>query len=285
MTPKTYEFHSHKVRQTIGKIIKFAVLIFGGIVTLLPFVWMILSSLKDSLEIMKTPPTWFPAVPQFINYVIAWNSAPFGRYLINTIIVAAFTTVGMLIVCIPAAFAFSRLKFPGKNIVFALFMATLMVPGEILIIINYVTIAKLGWIDTYQAMVVPYLASVFYIYLLEQFFSQVPEALYLSAKVDKCNDFKYMVKIIVPMNKSVISTVAILNVISSWNAFIWPLLVTNSDNMRVLSTGLTNFQTEAGSNYELIMAASCILVLPVIIVFLCLRKTVMDGVSFSGVKG
>lgn len=277
--------NAKKVKNTVLNILKYAILIAGALFTLLPFIWMIASSLKTPAEIVKIPPQLFPEVPQFSNYVEAWNAAPFGRYLLNTIIITAFSTVGVLITTVLSAFAFSRLKFPGKDLVFSLFLATLMIPGEMLIVTNFITITKLGWIDTYQAMIVPWLSNVFYIYLLTQFFMQVPESLYLAAKVDKCSDFKYMMKIMVPMNKSPITTVAILNIIGSWNSFMWPLLVTNSDEMRVLSNGLIRFQTEAGSSYQLIMAASSILVMPIIIAYLFLRKYIIEGVTQSGIKG
>lgn len=276
---------NRRAKDIIGTIVKYIVLIFGAMFTLLPFVWMIASSLKTSTEIVRIPPNLFPEVPQFVNYATAWAAAPFGRYLINTVIITVFTTIGVLITTVLSAFAFSRLNFPGKKLVFSLFLATLMIPGEMLIITNFMTITKLRWIDTYQAMIVPWLSSVFYIYLLTQFFLQVPETLYLAAKVDKCSDFKYMMKIMVPMNKSPITTIAILNIIGSWNSFMWPLLVTNSDSMRVLSNGLIRFQTEAGTSYELIMAASCILVMPIIILYLFLRKYVIEGVTQSGIKG
>ncbi len=277
--------NAKKVKNTVLNILKYAILIAGALFTLLPFIWMIASSLKTPAEIVKIPPQLFPEVPQFSNYVEAWNAAPFGRYLLNTIIITAFSTVGVLITTVLSAFAFSRLKFPGKDLVFSLFLATLMIPGEMLIVTNFITITKLGWIDTYQAMIVPWISNVFYIYLLTQFFMQVPESLYLAAKVDKCSDFKYMMKIMVPMNKSPITTVAILNIIGSWNSFMWPLLVTNSDEMRVLSNGLIRFQTEAGSSYQLIMAASSILVMPIIIAYLFLRKYIIEGVTQSGIKG
>lgn len=277
--------NAKKVKNTVLNILKYVILIAGALFTLLPFIWMIASSLKTPAEIVKIPPQLFPEVPQFSNYVEAWNAAPFGRYLLNTIIITAFSTVGVLITTVLSAFAFSRLKFPGKDLVFSLFLATLMIPGEMLIVTNFITITKLGWIDTYQAMIVPWISNVFYIYLLTQFFMQVPESLYLAAKVDKCSDFKYMMKIMVPMNKSPITTVAILNIIGSWNSFMWPLLVTNSDEMRVLSNGLIRFQTEAGSSYQLIMAASSILVMPIIIAYLFLRKYIIEGVTQSGIKG
>ncbi|MCD8022425.1 MAG: carbohydrate ABC transporter permease [Lachnospiraceae bacterium] len=276
---------NRKVMDRIAVFFKYLALILGALFTLLPFFWMISSALKTSSEIVKIPPTLLPSVPQFVNFITAWQAAPFARYLLNTIIVTFFTTIGVVVTSVLSAFAFSRLKFPGKNLVFSLFLATLMIPGEMLIVTNYITITKLHWIDTYQAMIVPWISNVFYIYLLTQFFSQVPESLYLAAKVDKCSDFKYMLKIMVPINKSPIITVTILSVISSWNSFMWPLLVTNSSEMRVLSNGLIRFQTEAGSSYELIMAASCILVLPIIIVYLFLRKYIIEGVTQSGIKG
>lgn len=277
--------NARKIKNIVGVTAKYAVLIIGALFTLLPFIWMILSALKTPAEIVKIPPSLFPKEPQFSNFAEAWSAAPFGRYLLNTLFVTVLSTAGVLVTTVLAAFAFARLNFPGKKIVFSLFLATLMIPGEMLIITNFITIVKLKWIDTYQAMIVPYLASVFYIYLLTQFFSQVPDALYLAAKVDKCSDFKYLVKIMIPINKSPITTIAILNVIASWNSFMWPLLVTNKEEMRVLSHGLVRFQTEAGASHQLTMAASCILVVPIVVVYLILRKYVIEGVTQSGIKG
>ena len=274
-----------KIELIIATVLKYAVLILGAIFTVLPFIWMILSSLKTPAELNQVPPVFFPSEPQWSNYKDAWAAAPFAKYFVNTLIVTLCTTAGVLVTTVLSAFAFSRLNFPGKKTVFSLFLATLMIPGEMLIITNFETITKLHWIDTYKAMIVPWVSSAFYIYLLTRFFMQVPESLYLAAKVDKCSDFKYMIKIMVPMNKQAIFSIAILNIISSWNAFLWPLLVTNSKEMRVLSTGLVSFQTDAGSSTELIMAASCMLVLPIIIIYLFLRKYIIEGVTRGGLKG
>lgn len=274
-----------KYQHYIYTMVKYIILIIGGIFTLLPFVWMISSSLKTGSEIVRIPLVLFPEYPQFNNYVMAWEAAPFARYMINTVLVSVLTTIGVLITTTLAAFAFSRLEFPGKKIVFSLLVATLMIPGEMLIITNFITITKLKWIDSYQALIVPWLSNVFYIYLLTQFFIQVPESLYLAAKVDKCSDFKYMVNIMVPINKNALVTIAILNFIGSWNSFMWPLLVTNSQNMRLLSNGLIRFQTEAGSSYELIMAASCILVMPIVLLYIFLRRHIIEGVVMGGIKG
>ncbi len=276
---------SRKPMAIVADIVKYVVLIAGALFTLLPFVWMVLSSLKSANEIVQIPPTMIPREFMFSNYAEAWAEAPFPRYFLNTVFVATVTTVGVLLTSILSAFAFSKLDFPGKKIIFSLFMATLMIPGEMLLITNFITITKLKWIDTYKAMIVPWLANVFYTYLLTQFFSNVPDALYLAAKVDKCSDLKFLFKIMVPMNKNAITTVAILSFIGSWNSFLWPLLVTNSTNMRVLSHGLVRFQSEAGTKYQLVMAASCILVVPIIIVYLFLRKYILEGMSYTGVKG
>lgn len=273
-----------KVKKIIGTVLKYVILCVGAFFTLMPFIYMILSALKTKAEITMIPPVLFPAVPQFSNFAEAWAAAPFARYFLNTILITLISTLGVVVTTVMSAFAFSRLNFPGKNIIFALFLATLMIPGEMLIITNFLTITKLKWIDTYQAMIVPYMSNVFYIYLLTQFFMQVPESLYLAAKVDKCSDFKYMLKIMVPMNKSAITTIAILNVIGCWNSFLWPLLVTNSENMRVISHGLVRFQTESGSAQQLILAASCIMVVPIIILYLFLKKYIIEGVTQSGLK-
>ena len=211
--------NKRKIVNVVAEVLKYAILIAGAIFTLLPFLWMILSSLKTSAEITAIPPSLFPKVPQFSNFTEAWKSAPFPRYIFNTLVVTIISTAGVLVTTVLAAYAFARLNFPGKKLMLSLMLATLMIPGEMLIITNFITITKLKWINTYQAMIVPYLASVFYIYLLTQFFSQVPDALYLAAKVDKCNDFKYLIKIMIPINKSPITTVCILNAIGCWNSF------------------------------------------------------------------
>ena len=285
---------STRVSNIILDILKFTILILGAIITVMPFVWMILSSLKTASEITAIPPTFFPKDPQWSNYQEAWSRAPFLRYFVNTVIVAVGSTFGVLITTVFSAFAISRLNFPGKKLIFSLLMATLMIPGEMLVITNYITVynmkleigeTRIMGIDSYGALIIPWIASVFYIYLLTQFFMQVPDAIYLAAKVDKCSDWKFMWKIMLPMNKQAVVTIGILNFISSWNAFMWPLLVTNDPNMRVLSNGLTQFQSEAGSDYQLIMAASCILVMPIIIIYLFLRKYIIEGVTRSGLKG
>ena len=221
---------------------------------------------------MQVPPTFFPNEWHWQNYKEAFEAAPFGRYFLNTLVVTICSTLASLCTTILASYGFARIEFKGKNLIFSLFLATMMVPGEMLVITNFLTISSLKWLDTLQALVLPYMANVFNIYLLRQFFMQVPDALYYAAKVDGCGDFKYLIKIMIPLNKNALTTIAILNIISCWNAYMWPLLVTNKPQNRVLSLGLTTFTSEAGSDYQLIMAASCVLVVPIVIFYLILRK-------------
>ncbi len=271
--------------KALSRFMIYLVLSLGAITTLLPFLWMISTSLKDPTEVMLMPPHFLPGIWRFDNYARAMEAAPLAKYFLNTVLVTVLSTSGMLVVTVLASFGFSRLKFPGRDIVFGILLATLMIPGEMLIITNFVTITRLGWMDTRAALIVPFMASVFYIYLLRQFFLKVPDTLYYAAKVDACSDWRYLWKVMVPINKQAISTIAILNAIASWNAFLWPLLVTNSESKRVLSIGLVQFQTEAGTDYELLMAAASMLVLPIILMYLIMHKQIIRGVTQSGIKG
>lgn len=264
---------------------KYFMLIIFAIITVFPFYWMIASSLKTSFEVIQTPPTMIPETAMWGNYAKAFEMAPFGRYFINTIIVTGLSIVFTVTIAIISAFAFSHLKFKGKDLIFSLFLATMMIPGEVLIVTNFKTISNLGWIDTYQALFIPFIANVLYIYMLREFFLKIPIQLYYAAKVDGASDWKFLWRIVVPMAKPSIITICILVGINSWNAFLWPLLVTNNENMRVLANGLTSFQSEAGNQYELLMAASTIITLPIMVAYVFLHKKIMNGISIGGTKG
>lgn len=274
-----------KNRINLKVAIKYLLLTIFAIITLFPFYWMLASSLKSGFEVIKTPPTMLPEKAVWENYKTAFEMAPFGRYFFNTIIVTVFSIITTVIVSILSAFAFSHLKFKGRDLIFSLFLASMMIPGEVLIVTNFRTISELGWIDTYQALFVPYMANVLYIYMLKEFFMKIPNQLYYAAKIDGTSDWKFLWKIVVPISKPAIITICILVGINSWNAFLWPLLVTNSDNMRVLANGLTAFQSEAGNQYELLMAASTIITLPIMLVYVFLHKKIMSGISIGGTKG
>jgi multiple sugar transport system permease protein len=272
------------MNKNVRKIIIHTLLIVGGIIMLFPFIWMILGSFKTYQEITK-PGVIFPSSLSLVNYIEAMKVAPFGQYFLNTVFVAASSTVLVVITTIFAAFAFSKLDFPFKDLIFSILIATMMVPSEMLILTNFATISKLGLYNSLFAMVIPYMASIFYIFMLRQFFMQIPKQIYLAAKIDGCSDWKFLWRIMVPNAKNAISTIALFNWIASWNAYLWPLLVTADDSKRVLSIGLRFFSGEAGSDYHLIMAAGTIVVAPLIVIFLVARDRIIEGISKGGIKG
>lgn len=257
----------------------------GAMLMLLPFIWMLLTSIKPSYEVMKMPPVWIPSEFKWDNYIEAFEKAPFATYLFNSIVVTVLSTLGELITTILAAYAFSKLKFFGKDILFSVLMATMMIPGEVLLIPNFVTLSNLGWLDRFEALIIPWTASIFSIFLLRQFFLSIPDELHSAARVDGCSNWRFLWEIMVPLAKPALITIILLKAIGSWNAFLWPLIVTNSENMRTLPVGLTAFTTEAGTNYELLMAASAMIILPMIILFIILQKYIIQGVARAGIKG
>ena len=274
---------NQKINCTVA--IKYFLLVIFAIITVFPFYWMISSSLKSGFEVIQTPPTMLPENVMWSNYSTAFSMAPFGRYFINTIIVTVLSIVSTVVISILSAFAFSHLEFKGRDLIFSIFIASMMIPGEVLIVNNFKTISNLGMIDTYTSLFIPYAASVLYIYMLREFFLTVPKPLYYAAKIDGAGDWKFLWKVLVPIAKPSIITISILVGINSWNAFLWPLLVTNNENMRVLATGLTAFQSDAGNQYELLMAASSIITVPIVGVYVFLHKKIMNGISLGGTKG
>lgn len=276
---------NRKVKKIISHTILYILLTLGSIIMVLPFYWMITTSLKTSSEVVKMPPLWIPVSWKWVNFKLAWQAAPFARYFFNSIVVAVCCTVGELITGILAAFAFDKMKFYGKNVLFTIIMATMMVPGEILLMSNFVTLTNLGWINKYQALIVPWVASAFSIFMFKQYFSTVPKELYYAAKMDGSKDFKFLINILVPLSKPMIITIALIKAIGSWNAFMWPLVVTNSAEMRTLPIGLTSFVNDTGTEYQLLMAASTFIILPMIILFLFMQKYIIEGISHAGLKG
>ncbi|HPZ66406.1 MAG TPA: ABC transporter permease subunit [Defluviitoga tunisiensis] len=221
----------------------------------------------------------------FQNYVDAWNSAPFSRYYINTIFVALVTTLLEVIFASMAAFAFAKLNFWGKNAIFTIFLATMMVPGEVLLVPNYITISKFSWIDSYYALIVPWVISVFAIFLIRQQFMTIPNDLWDAAKIDGSSSWRFLWTVMVPLSKPAILTGGLLKFVGSWNAFLWVLIVTKSPEMRTLAVGLQNFRTDAGEIYNLLMAASTFSMIPVVILFLFLQQYFVEGISRTGLKG
>ncbi len=260
-------------------------LILGAIIMVFPFFWMILSSLKTAAEVNTSPPTFLPARPTFENYLYAFQEAPFGRYFLNSLIVTVVTVAIVQVTTILAAFAFSRLRFPGRDWIFASLLGFMMVPFEMLVITNYQTIVSWGLIDNLASLILPFTSSIFYTFILRNFFVSIPDTLYYSAKVDGSSNFRYLVRVMIPLAKPALSTIALLNAITVWNSFLWTVLVTNKAEYRTLPFGLYAFMTTAGIRYERLMAAATIVVLPMVLIYLIFNKYIVSGVSRGGLKG
>ena len=276
------------------KIVKFGVkfgtyafLIAMALIVLFPFYWMIISSLKSLEEYRLNVPTFFPRQILFSNYAEAFTTASLGRLFYNTMIVGVVSTILSLIITVLSAFAFARLEFKGRDAMFGALLATMMIPGELFTITNYSTVTQLGWMNTYTVLIVPFLVSVFYIYLLRQNFMQIPNELYLAAKVDGTSDLKYLWKVMVPLSLPTLISITILKMMGAWNSYIWPRLVANDEAHRMITNGLRNAFTETTGdvNYPVQMAAVAIVSAPLFLVFVFLRKYIMAGVSRSGIKG
>ena len=278
-------------RQKIGKLIyiggTYLFLMVMALIVLFPFYWMIISSLKTLDEYRMSVPTFWPKVIMLKNYVSAFTTASLGKLFLNTMYVGLVSTLLSLVITILTAFAFARLEFKGKNTLFAALLATMMIPGELFTITNYATVTELGWINTYTVLIVPFLVSVFYIYLLRQNFLQIPNELYLAAKVDGTSDFKYLWKVMVPLALPTLISITILKMMGAWNSYIWPRLVANDPAHRMITNGLRNAFTETSGdvNYPVQMAAVALVSAPLFLVFVFLRKYIMSGVSRSGIKG
>lgn len=287
------ELRRYKIKKTFVNIGIYVFLVAVALFIIIPFYWMLATSLRSLEELQQMKISFFPEKILLSNYPEALkfalnNGYNFLQFYFNTIIVGALTTLGTMVTTVLSAFAFARLRFKGKDLLFSLFLATMMIPGEIFVISNYATISALGWKDTYQALVLPFMTSVFYIFFLRQTFMQIPNELYLAAKVDGTGDFKYLWKIMIPMAKATMTTILILSMMGTWNAYVWPNLVTDSKNLQLVSNGIMEAYksidgTQTLTHYQ--MAAATLVTVPLLIVFLLLKKYIMRGVSRSGIKG
>lgn len=268
-----------------SSILTYFFLVVGAIIMVFPFFWMITGSFKTSQEVSVFPPKWLPGSLNLANYKFAFETAPFFRYFMNSLIVVVSSVTVCTFTTILGAFAFSRLRFPGRSAIFGALLAMMMVPFEMLIITNYRTIVQWKMHDTLWAMIIPFMSSIFYTYILKNFFDTVPDSLYQAARVDGCSDWKYLWRVMVPIAKPSLVTIVLLNAIASWNSFLWPMLATSSATVRTLPFGLYNFVTEGGARNEVMMAAATIVVLPMLILFLFARKYIVNGVARGGLKG
>ena len=273
----------------IGKIFIYATLLVGVLVAIVPFLWMISASLMNLTE--ATGRAILPASPNFDNYVRAWNEANFSDYFSNSMIIAVITVTGQLIFCTLAAYAFASINFPGKNIIFSVLLTTLMIPEAVVWIPNFITVTWLGrispipWINNWPALTIPFMASAFSIFLLRQFFQQLPSELWDSAQLDGAGHFRYLLQIVIPLSKPPLLTVLLFTFIGSWNSLAWPILVTTEPDWRPISYGLLSFLDEAGAQVHLQMAGSVITILPIIIMYLIIQKSFTEGIATTGLKG
>ena len=276
-----------KITRIVYLTLTYLFLCIIAISVLFPFYWMLNSSLKSLTEYKWTKPSFFPQVIVWSNYAKAYQAANLGGLFLNTLYVGLVSTLLSIIITVLSAFAFARLEFKGKDAMFAILLATMMIPGELFTITNYATVYKLGWGNTYSALIIPFLVSVFYIYLLRQNFKQNPNELYLAAKVDGTSDFKYLLKIMVPLALPTLISITILKMMGAWNSYIWPKLVANDEAHKMITNGLRSAftATDGQTDYPVQMAAVAIVSAPLFLVFLFLRKYIMKGVSRSGIKG
>ena len=276
-----------KIFKVCVKAFTYAFLMVMALIVLFPFYWMIISSLKSLDEYRFNIPTFWPKVMVLGNYAEAFTEASLGTLFLNTAYVGIVSTILSLVITVLSAFAFARLDFKGKDAMFGALLATMMIPGELFTITNYATVNNFGWMNTFTVLIVPFLVSVFYIYLLRQNFMQIPHELYLAAKVDGCGDLKYLWKVMIPLALPTLISITILKMMGAWNSYVWPRLVANDEKHRLITNGLRNaFTATTGDvNDPVQMAAVAIVSAPLFLVFVFLRKYIMKGVSRSGIKG
>ena len=277
-----------RARKTALNVFVYAMLVIWAILVIFPFYWMILTSVK-SYAAYNTEfiPKFFTLSPTIQNYIDAFTAVSLGKYFLNTIIFTLSTTALMMVVIIPAAFAFARLNFRGKNLLFTLFLSLMMIPNELVIITNFVTITNLGLRNSFTGLILPSVMSVFYVYLLKENFAQIPDELYYAAKVDGTKDLKYLFRVIIPICKPTIVTIIILKVIECWNSFVWPRLITDEEAYYLVSNGIQTIR-ESGfgrDNIPAMMAAVMAISAPLIVIFLIFRNKIMEGVARGGTKG
>ncbi len=278
-----------KVIRAVVKGLTYAFLFLMALIIIFPFYWMIISSLKTVSEYRLAIPTLFPQYIDWKNYVEVFTNKDLllGQLFMNTLYVGIVSTILSLVITVLSAFAFARLEFKGRNALFGFLLATMMIPGELFTITNYQTVYQFGWINTYTVLIVPFLVSVFYIYLLRQNFLQIPNELYLAAKVDGTTDLKYLWKVMIPLSLPNLISITILKMMGAWNSYMWPRLVANDSAHRLITNGLRSAFTDASGNTDIPvqMAAVALVSLPLFLVFVFLRKYIMKGVSRSGIKG
>lgn len=277
------------------QVILYLILISGAIMAIVPFFWMVSTSLMTLGETINRQ--YLPKVPQFANYVEAWEEAKFDRYFVNSVIITLTTVAGLLVTSVLAAYAFARIHFVGRNVIFALLLATMMIPESVTLIPNFIMVKggifplpgpaewKGSWLNELPALTVPFMANAFSIFLLRQFFVKIPEDYWDAARLDGAGHLRFLTSVVLPMSKAPLMTVLLFSIIGSWNAFLWPLLVTTDPTWRPLMVGLYAFVSEAGPETQLLMAGAVITLIPILILYFLTQKQFTEGIAASGIKG
>ncbi len=274
-----------RLKSGLSQAVIYAILIAGAVWALFPFAWMVLTSLKGYAE-ASAAESFLPNRWLFSNYVDAWNQVEyFPRYFANTIFMALATVAGVLITSTLAAYAFARMEFPGRDTLFIVLLATMMVPFEVTLVPNFIVIRNLQWSDQYQALIIPWIASAFSVFLLRQFFRSIPQELYDAAVIDGCTQLRFLGSIVIPLSRPALITSGLFTFLASWNSLMWPLLVTNRPEMRPIQVAMATFIGDAGTQIQLLLAAVTISVIPVIVVYLILQRWFIEGIATVGIRG
>ena len=278
------------VRINPTRMVLYLILIIGAVLAIIPFFWMVSTSLMTLGETINKE--WLPEVPQFSNFVEAWEEADFSKYFLNSVIITFTTLAGLLFTSILAGYAFGRIKFFGRDVIFAILLATMMIPESVTLIPNFLMVRGDilplpggSWLNKLPALTIPFMASVFSTFLLRQFFVQIPDELWDAARIDGAGHLRFLIQVVLPISKAPIMTVLIFGFIGSWNAFLWPLLVTTTPNWRPLMVGLWTFVTEAGPETQLLMAGAVITIIPILILYFFTQRQFTEGIATTGLKG
>ncbi|NMC80281.1 MAG: carbohydrate ABC transporter permease [Chloroflexi bacterium] len=276
----------HRPKAMLTNALWYLVLVLVAAAVILPFIWMLSTSLKDAQEVFSYPPTWIPRAWRWQNYLDAWTAAPFARYFFNSFFIAAAVTLGQLISCSLAAFAFARMEFRGKQFLFALFLSTTMISTQVTLVPSYLIVRNLGWIDTYQGLIVPFIANAFGVFMIRQAFMTLPRELEDAARLDGCGRLRFLSQIAIPLCRPVLAAQALFAFMGNWNSYLWPLIVTNRQEMRTLQIGLRYFVSqEGGTQWGVYMAATVMVTIPVVLFYFLVQKGFVESLATTGLKG
>jgi len=279
-------WQSQRVRKAVFAFFWYLFLTATALAVMLPFIWMISTSLKGQKEVFTYPPSWLPKEWRWQNYIDAWKGAMFGRYFINSVLIAVAVTLGQVVTCSMAAYAFARMRFRGKDLLFALFLSTTMISTQVTLVPSYLVMKTLGWMDSYKALIVPFLTSPFAIFIMRQSFMTIPRELEEAARLDGCGRVRFLVQMLLPLCKPVIAAQALFAFMGNWNSYMWPLIVTTSKELRTLQIGLRYFvNQEGGTQWGLFMAAAVLVSLPVVVIYFTVQKQFVEGIATTGLKG